>query len=181
LLERGWEGTSIDEVSRQSGVAKRFLYARYPDKASLFFAAVAQFRDEQIGALGAMDAPPEDVEEGLIDLGRRMMELALREETLAIIRLFLAEAPRMRGYAKLFAENFPRRGLAGVSRFLTIYVERGALVLDDVELAAQHFAMLVIGVPQRLAMLGHRDAAAEEERRLRSAVSLFLNGCRRRA
>lgn len=181
LLERGWEGTSIDEVSRQSGVAKRFLYARYPDKASLFFAAVAQFRDEQIGALGAMDAPPEDVEEGLIDLGRRMMELALREETLAIIRLFLAEAPRMRDYAKLFAENFPRRGLAGVSRFLTIYVERGALVLDDVELAAQHFAMLVIGVPQRLAMLGHRDAAAEEERRLRSAVSLFLNGCRRRA
>jgi AcrR family transcriptional regulator len=181
LLERGWEGTSIDEVSRQSGVAKRFLYARYPDKASLFFAAVAQFRDEQIGALGAMDAPPEDVEEGLIDLGRRMMELALREETLAIIRLFLAEAPRMRDYAKLFAEHFPRRGLAGVSRFLTIYVERGALVLDDVELAAQHFAMLVIGVPQRLAMLGHRDAAAEEERRLRSAVSLFLNGCRRRA
>jgi AcrR family transcriptional regulator len=181
LLERGWEGTSIDEISRQSGVAKRFLYARYPDKASLFFAAVAQFRDEQIGALGAMDAPPEDVEEGLIDLGRRMMELALREETLAIIRLFLAEAPRMRDYAKLFAENFPRRGLAGVSRFLTIYVERGALVLDDVELAAQHFAMLVIGVPQRLAMLGHRDAAAEEERRLRSAVSLFLNGCRRRA
>lgn len=181
LLERGWEGTSIDEISRQSGVAKRFLYARYPDKASLFFAAVAQFRDEQIGAIGAMGAPPEDVEQGLIELGRRMMELALREETLSIIRLFLAEAPRMQDYAKLFAENFPRRGLAGISRFLTIYVERGALVLDDAELAAQHFAMLVIGVPQRLAMLGHRDSAAEEERRLRSAVNLFLNGCRRRA
>jgi len=181
LLERGWEATSIDEISRQSGVAKRFLYARYPDKASLFFAAVAQFRDEQIGAIGAMGAPPEDVELGLIELARRMMELALREETLAIIRLFLAEAPRMRDYAKLFAENFPRRGLVGISRFLTIYVERGALVLDDVELAAQHFAMLVIGVPQRLAMLGHRDSAGEEERRLRSAVNLFLNGCRRRA
>jgi AcrR family transcriptional regulator len=180
LLERGWEGTSIDEISRQSGVAKRFLYARYPDKASLFFAAVAQFRDEQIGALGAMGAPPDDVEQGLIELGRRMMELALRDETLAIIRLFLAEAPRMRDYAKLFAENFPRRGLAGISRFLTIYAERGALVLDDAELAAQHFAMLVIGVPQRLAMLGHRDSPAQEERRLRSAVNLFLNGCRRR-
>ena len=181
LLERGWEGTSIDEISRQSGVAKRFLYARYPDKASLFVAAVAQFRDEQIGALGAVETPPDDVEQGLLDLGRRIMDLALREETLAIIRLFLAEAPRLRDYAKMFAENFPRRGLAGISRFMAFYVERGALTLDDSELAAQHFAMLVIGVPQRLAMLGHRDSPDQEERRLRSAVKLFLDGCRRKS
>jgi TetR/AcrR family transcriptional repressor of mexJK operon len=181
LLERGWEATSIDEISRQSGVAKRFLYARYPDKAALFAAAVAQFRDEQIGALGALDAPPDDVEEGLLALGRRMMDLALRDETLSIIRLFLAEAPRMRDYAKLFAESFPRRGLAGISRFLTLYAERGALSFDDAELAAQHFAMLIIGVPQRLAMLGHRDGPETEERRLRSAVKLFLDGCRRKS
>jgi TetR/AcrR family transcriptional regulator, mexJK operon transcriptional repressor len=180
LLERGWEGTSIDEISRQSGVAKRFLYARYPDKASLFVAAVAQFRDEQIGALGSVGTPPDDVEQGLLELGRRIMDLALREETLAIVRLFLAEAPRLRDYAKMFAENFPRRGLAGISRFMTFYVERGALTIDDPELAAQHFAMLVIGVPQRLAMLGHRDSPDQEERRLRSAVTLFLDGCRRK-
>lgn len=180
LLDRGWEGTSIDEISRQSGVAKRFLYARYPDKASLFVAAVAQFRDEQIGALGALETPPDDVEEGLLELGRRMLAIALRDETLAIVRLFLAEAPRMRDYAKIFAESFPRRGLSGISRFMAVYAERGALTLDDPELAAQHFAMLIIGAPQRLAMLGHRDSPEKEERRLRSAVRLFLDGCRRR-
>jgi TetR/AcrR family transcriptional repressor of mexJK operon len=180
LLERGWEGTSIDEISRQSGVAKRFLYARYPDKSSLFVAAVAQFRDEQIGALGALERPPENVEHGLLELGRRMMDLALREETLAIIRLFLAEAPRMGDYAKLFAESFPRRGLSGISHFMKVYAERGVLSIDDPELAAQHFAMMVIGVPQRLALLGHRGSPDEHERRLRSAVNLFLDGCRRR-
>src|SRR5579872_6781221 len=87
LLERGWEATSIDEISRQSGVAKRFLYARYPDKAALFFAAVAQFRDDQIGALGALEAPPEDVEGGLLALATQMLTVALRDESLAIIRL----------------------------------------------------------------------------------------------
>jgi AcrR family transcriptional regulator len=180
LLERGWEATSIDEISRQSGVAKRFLYARYPDKAALFFAAVAQFRDEQIGTLGALAEPPDDVEEGLLALGRQMLAVALRDETLAIVRLFLAEAPRMRGFAKLFAESFPRRGLAGISHFLAAYVERGALSVDDPQLASEHFAMLVVGMPQRLAMLGHRDAPEADERRLRSAVKLFLEGCRRR-
>lgn len=179
LLERGWEATSIDEISRQSGVAKRFLYARYPDKAALFFAAVAQFRDEQIGTLGALAAPPEDVEEGLLALGRQMLAVALRDETLAIIRLFLAEAPRLRDFAKNFAESFPRRALSGIARFLSTYVERGALSLDDPQLASEHFAMLIIGVPQRLAMLGYRDSPEADERRLRSAVKLFLDGCRR--
>lgn len=180
LLERGWEGTSIDEVSRQSGVAKRFLYARYPDKAALFFAAIAQFRDEQIGALGSLGAPPHDVEQGLLGLATQMFDLAMRDETLAIIRLFIAEAPRMRDYARLFAENFPRRGLSGIARLLSVYAERGDLSFDDPQFAAEQFAMLVIGVPQRLAMLGHRDAPDYEARRLRAAVKLFLDGCRRK-
>ncbi len=179
LLERGWEATSIDEISRQSGVAKRFLYARYPDKEALFIAAVAQFRDEQIGALGGgLDAPPEDVEEGLLALAAQLFDLAMRDETLAIIRLFLAEAPRLRDFARLFAESFPRRGLTGIARFLAIYAERGVLRFEDPQFAAEHFAMLVIGVPQRLAMLGHRDPPEQEARRLRAAVRLFLEGSR---
>ena len=178
LLERGWEATSIDEISRQSGVAKRFLYARYPDKAALFFAAVAQFRDEQVGALGSLGAPPDDVERGLTELARQMFALAMRDETIAIVRLFLAEAPRMRDYARLFAESFPRRGLSGIARMLSVYAERGALRFEDAQLAAEQFAMLVIGVPQRLAMLGHRDPPEHEARRLRAAVKLFLDGCR---
>ena len=178
LLERGWEATSIDEISRQSGVAKRFLYARYADKAALFFAAVAQFRDEQIGALGAVGAPPDDVERGLLALATQMFELAMRDETLAIIRLFLAEAPRMRDFARLFAESFPRRGLTGIARVLSVYAERGALRFEDPQFAAEQFAMLVIGVSQRLAMLGYRDPPEQEARRLRAAVRLFLDGSR---
>jgi AcrR family transcriptional regulator len=179
LLERGWEATSVDEISRQSGVAKRFLYARYPDKAALFFAAVAQFRDEQIGALGALAAPAEDVEQGLLALATQIFEVAMRDDTLAIIRLFLTEAPRMRDFARLFAESFPRRGLSGIARLLSLYAERGALRFKDPQFAAEQFAMLVIGVPQRLAMLGHRDPPEQEARRLRAAVELFLDGCRR--
>jgi TetR/AcrR family transcriptional regulator, mexJK operon transcriptional repressor len=181
LLERGWEATSIDEISRKSGVAKRFLYARYPDKTALFFAVVKQFRDEQMGALGALGAPPEDVEEGLLTLGRQMLDVALRDEALAIIRLFLSEAPRMGGgFTKLFAESFPRRGLSGIAHFLTIYAERGVLAFEDSQFAAEHFAMLVISYPQRLAMLGHLDSAEVRERRLRSAIDLFLNGYKKR-
>jgi TetR/AcrR family transcriptional repressor of mexJK operon len=107
--------------------------------------------------------------------------LALREEALSIIRLFLAEAPRVSDFARRLAESFPRLGFSELARFMTVYAERGALTIDDPQLAAQHFAMMVIGVPQRLAMLGHRDSKDEEERRVRSAVKLFLDGCRRKS
>jgi AcrR family transcriptional regulator len=180
LLERGWEATSIDEISRQSGVAKRFLYARYPDKTALLFAAVAQFREEATAGLGGLGAPADDVEQGLLALAARLFEIAMREDTLAIIRLFLAEAPRMPDDARLFAESFPGRGLSGVARVLSVWAERGALRFDDAHLAAEQLAMLVVGAPQRLALLGHRDTPEREARRLRAAVSLFLDGCRAR-
>ena len=40
FLEKGWAGVSVEEISRQSGVAKGFIYARYPDKAALFVGAI---------------------------------------------------------------------------------------------------------------------------------------------
>ena len=94
------------------------------------------------------------------------------------MRLFIAQAPRFRDFARLFAQSFPRRGLAGVTRVLSIYADRGALSFEDPQFAAEQFAMLVIGVPQRLAMLGYRDPPEQEARRMRAAVKLFLDGCR---
>ncbi len=33
FLERGLDAASIEEIAKQAGVAKRFLYARYRDKS----------------------------------------------------------------------------------------------------------------------------------------------------
>jgi hypothetical protein len=47
-------------------------------------------------------------------------------------------------------------------------------------MVAEHFAILVVGLPRMMALLVGREPPAEEERRLRSAVRLFLDGCRPR-
>jgi TetR/AcrR family transcriptional regulator, mexJK operon transcriptional repressor len=180
LLARGWDATSIDEISRQSGVAKRFVYARYADKAALFFASMLHFRNEWIAATRIPDPLPEDVGDGLILLGRTLLDIALTDEALAIARLFIAEASRFREQAKLFIENETSNPLEAISRILRFYADRGALDIDDVRLAAETFFMMVVGVPQRLAMLVQREPPEQEARRLRAAVKLFLDGCRRR-
>ncbi len=179
FLEKGWDGASVDEISRQSGVAKRFIYARYPDKAALFVGVVEQFIGEKMEILHRFEPLPEDVEEGLCAFGRRLLDLALRPETLAFLRLFIAEAPRFPDLAKLFVTNIRHRGHVEIVRVLAAYAEGGAIELGDPEIRAEQFFTLVVGMAQRQALLAGREEPAEEDRKLNAAVRLFLDGCRK--
>jgi TetR/AcrR family transcriptional repressor of mexJK operon len=179
FLEKGWDGASVDEIARESGVAKRFIYARYPDKAALFAGAFERFIEEQIGTLHTFEAPPEDVEAGLRALGRRLLDLALRPEVLAFHRLLIAEAPRFPGLAKLFVERNRPRPLSEIIRVLAVYADRGVIQFSDPEPLAEQFFILVAGASQRMALLSGREEPAQEDRRLEAAVRLFLDGCRK--
>src|SRR5262252_662365 len=64
FLKDGWDGTSIDEISRQSGIAKRFIYARYADKAALFVGTLQRFIEEHAGALQFSERMPKDIDQG---------------------------------------------------------------------------------------------------------------------
>jgi len=181
FLEKGWDGASIDEIARESGVAKRFIYARYPDKAALFAGALERFIVEKIVVLQRSENLPDDVGEGLYAFGRKLLEIALSPEALAFHRLFVAEARVFPSLAKLFAERHREGGALGqIVHVLSTYVERGALEPGDLEMRAEQFFILVVGIPQRLALLIGRESAADEDRRLRAAIALFLEGCRRR-
>jgi TetR/AcrR family transcriptional regulator, mexJK operon transcriptional repressor len=181
LLAKGWDGASIDEISRQSGVAKRFIYARYPDKAALFVGAILHYRLNQIGEIHLPDPMPADVEDGLMVFGQRLLDLTLTEESLAIFRLFIAEAHRFRDQVKLLlARDGDNDPLEVASRVLRDYAGRGALALKDPRLAAEQFFVLVVSVPQRLALVIGREPPEREAVRLRAAVRLFLDGCRAR-
>lgn len=180
LLQKGWDATSIDEISRQSGVAKRFIYARYADKAALFVAAILQYRGDQIAAFKMPDPLPDDIEEGLVVFGQHLLDIALTDDSLASIRLFIAEASRLRDQVKLLLEDNANNPLAAISDMLKVYADRGALDPDDLRFAAEQFFILVVGVPQRLALLVGRESPEREARRLRAAVRLFLDGCRRK-
>lgn len=180
FLDKGWEGASIDEISRSSGVAKRFIYARYSSKAALFAAALERFIEEQMGNLHAFAPLSQDVEDGLCAFGRRLLDLALRPEALAFHRLFIAEAPRFPDLAKLFIEKNRHRILGEIIRVLAHYANSGAIELGDPQIRAEQFFIIVVGVPQRMALLIGRDEPAKEEERLKAAIRLFLDGCRKR-
>ena len=176
FLEKGWDGVSVEEISRQSGVAKGFIYARYTDKGALFVEAIERLMADAIGTLHLAEPLPDDVEQGLYAFGRKLLDLVLQPEALAFHRQFIADAGRFPELAKLFVER--NRLLDMIIGVLRTYADRGAIKLSDPRTMAEHFAILVVGIPRMLALLVGREPPAEEERRLRAAVRLFLDGCR---
>jgi AcrR family transcriptional regulator len=175
FLDKGWDGVSVEEISRQSGVAKGFIYARYPDKDALFAEAIERLMADAMGTMHLAEPLPDDVEEGLYAFGRRLLDIALRPEALAFHRQFIAEAGRLPELAKVLVER--NRLLDLVEEVLGAYADRG-IKLRDSRMTAEHFAILVVGIPRMMALLVGREPPAEEERRLRAAVRLFLDGCR---
>ena len=179
FLERGLDAVSIDEIARQSGVAKRFIYARYDDKADLFVAAIEHAIVHRLEALHAFEPPRLPVEKGLVQFGRTILDFALVPEALAIHRLFITTAPRFPRLAELFIQRNRHRFVSEGVRVLRFYADRGEIDLIHPQLTAEQFFIAIAGIPQRLALFGMREPPAQEQRRLHNAVRLFLNGCRR--
>src|SRR5260370_37259641 len=176
FLEKGWDGVSVEEISRQSGVAKGFIDSRYPDKAALFVGAIERLMADATGTLHLAEPLPEDAEQGLYEFGRKMLDIVLRPDALAFHRQFIAEAGRFPDLAKLFLARNPARDL--IVEVLQTYADRGVIELSDPRLTAEHFAILAGGIPRMLGQLHWTAPPAEEERRLRAAVRLVLDGCR---
>ena len=56
--------------------------------------------------------------------------------------------------------------------------DKGAIITADVPALAEHFLAMVSGGPARLASFGILRDADEQQRRIQTAVDLFLRGIR---
>src|ERR1700733_2088209 len=71
FLEKGFERTTIDAITASAGMAKRTVYARYGDKATLFKAALQRAIDDWIVPVEQLQAAEtDDLEETLLAVAR---------------------------------------------------------------------------------------------------------------
>ena len=96
FLEKGYAATSIEAISRDAGVAKITIYRQFENKQALFHEvvhrAVSNARNTMQATVVREGA---DERELLLDLVERMYLGATEPETLALLRLVIAEAGRL--------------------------------------------------------------------------------------
>jgi AcrR family transcriptional regulator len=104
LLERGFDGMTVDDVAEAAGVGKATIYRRWASKELLANDAMADLFDLEIP-----DADTGSIAGDLLEVYRTALAFANSERGLALIRLAVAEANRDQRSAQIYRDVLDRR------------------------------------------------------------------------
>ena len=174
FLERGYDGTSCDQVALDARAGKASIYSRFANKQALFSAVVdnmlaRSFAQDDVG----VETP---LRERLAAVGMRVLTDALHPDAVALLRLVVAELPRFSN-SELHADQLVWR--AGVRRVATALAVGQPGRVDDSVDAAEYFIDIAVMPAVMRAMLGEptEQLLASGPKRIADAlVSLAADG-----
>ncbi|HET9377958.1 MAG TPA: TetR/AcrR family transcriptional regulator [Chthoniobacterales bacterium] len=181
FLEKGYDGTSMDDVATLAAVSKPTVYKHFADKEQLFAEIIrttANQVDDLIRLVAETLVDPGDVENGLTELARRFITALMQPQMLRLRRLVIANADRFPDVGRIWYELGFERVLATLASCFQRLAQHQLLRLDDPVLAANHFVGLLLWIPLNKAMFSgeHHASKAELERYARAAAHAFLGG-----
>jgi len=186
FLERGLAGTSVDEIARLARAGKPTIYARFPDKETLFTAVVSRTVLASIDRFES-DAPTGvSVEERLKSLGVNILKWVLVSEDIGMIRLAIAEARRFPDLASRVNRLARERAEKAVVRLLGEAAQSDelsklpAFAPERLPATSGFFRGLVVLPLVMRALYGEKLKAlhAEIEPHVARSVAFFLAACR---
>jgi AcrR family transcriptional regulator len=185
FLDRGLEGASVDEIAGVAHAGKPTIYARYPHKEALFAAVMERMvqRRTEILTAGRLSAEAgATIEERLTVFATLILNTALVDETIDLMRVAVAEARRFPGLAGSVHRLVRERGAKEIARLLGEFVEAGdtggdcAPAPDRLLELARRFAELVVQPIMIRALFGEDLATlrAEIGPHVQQAVEFFV-------
>lgn len=172
FLEKGYRGTSLDDIAALAAVSKRTVYNNFADKDRLFteiIGGVAASAEALAQSLGATIAGASDLPAVLREAARGHIRAVVRPQILQLRRLLISEANRFPELARDYYLGVPGRVMTAIADAFASLGARGLLrVLSPVR-AAEHYSFLLLGAALDRAMLGldpvpgATDAEREDE------------------
>lgn len=180
FLEKGYAGTTLDDVIARSGGSRQTLYALFGGKQGMFEALVAERSASIFEPFSEEDLQDRTPEEVLRKLGARYLEIITTPAALGMYRLVVAESAARKELAELFWRYGPGNGRAMFARYFARLAKRGVLHVADPEQSARLFMGMLMGTMHIECLLGLRATPllAEVEAQASGAVTQFLLGCR---
>ena len=181
FLQKGYAGTSMDDVAARAAVSKQTVYKHFADKQRLFTEVitsdVGRTEDTTEAQMAAMPDST-DVAADLRTFARWHLADVMQPGRLRLRRMLIGEAERFPELAQAWYATGPERSFAEFARWFAAWDRRGLLRVPDPMLAAQHFNWLVLSIPLNKAMAYATDeplfTPAELDRYADEAVRVFL-------
>ena len=182
FMERGFDATSIDAVAEAAQVSKLTVYSQYRDKRGLFEAVLKREIARWLAPLSIAaetqfnNISTASLERRLVDLGRQMLILSSNPGAGALSRILAAQAINFPDLAELAYEEGWSKAVSTTAQLFDHLKAEGSLQFGDTSVAAEAFLNIVIGQATRRSMYGIVIDPKIQDKRLRAAIKLFLNG-----
>jgi AcrR family transcriptional regulator len=186
FFERGLAGASMEEIAAVARAGKPTLYARFASKEALFAAVVTRDVDSNLAQFEDHLRTGATIEDRLASVGAALLRWALVSDTLALMRLAIAEARRFPELASTVHRMVRERGAEAVARLLREAAQSDAShtlpAFAPERLAATTRLFLeTIGLPLLMrALFGEKleTLRAEIGPHVACSVAFFLTACR---
>jgi TetR/AcrR family transcriptional regulator, mexJK operon transcriptional repressor len=169
----GYGTTSINAIARSARVSKNTLYARFPSKAALFQAIVAQqiaTVDEEVPASGGSDESLEDQLRAYVGVALRR---SLSKEAIDINRLILAESYQFPELGEASRARF-QIGLEHVARSIQECARRDRVPCRNPTAAAELFLSAMYGWYISVIVSNRQVTDRERNAWVDNAIRMFL-------
>ncbi|MEW2418662.1 TetR/AcrR family transcriptional regulator [Streptomyces sp. NPDC046866] len=179
FLDKGYSGTSMDDIARLAAVSKQTVYKHFADKEKLFAEVVLATTDRidaMVDLVADVPAEADALEENLTRLARRFLATLTQPQVLQLRRLIIANADAFPELGAAWYEQGFERVLATLAATFRRLTDQGVLGAGDPMLAAHHFAGLLLWIPVNQAMFhgGARHTDAELDHYAAAGVRAFL-------
>jgi len=178
FIEKGYDATSMGEISSLARASKETFYRHFPTKEDLLRAVVirrAEMIAEDVNDILADDDTPE---KALTQFGERILTRMTTKETLGFHRLLGMSRERFPDFLQLYRAAGPYRVRDAVARYLDLQIAAGKLRPMNALVAARQFFDLVAAEMVISANLSGKanPTKADIRQRVKEAVDCFLHG-----
>ncbi|MFD7460538.1 MULTISPECIES: TetR/AcrR family transcriptional regulator [unclassified Streptomyces] len=179
FLNKGYAGTSMDDIAKLAAVSKQTVYKHFADKEKLFAEIVLATTDRidaMVDLVADVPADAEGLEENLTRLARQFLAALTQPQVIQLRRLIIANADTFPELGAAWYEQGFERVLATLAATFQRLTDQGLLKTDDPMLAAHHFAGLLLWIPVNQAMFhgGAQHSEADLDRYAVGGIRAFL-------
>jgi len=176
FLASGFDGASMNDIARVSGVSKGTLYVYFDSKERLFEALIREERRQQAERLTDFSLEGRDVRASLFKFGCTLIEMMSRPDTLAQVRIVIAASTKFPQLGRAFFEAGPCFGADRLSAYMQRMNDEGVLRIADVRQAAWQFLELCQAGTFKPLLFRMFDelTTAQIEAGVRAAVDVFM-------
>lgn len=154
FLAKGFDAASMDAIALAAGVSKRTVYNRFRSKEELFAAAIVAFCKSILPLDIEESEANSPTKEFIRDVARRVVNVILTPEALALRRIAAFEAQRTPALGRAYLKHGPQWLIDTFTPVMKRLMDRGALRQDDPEKAVWRLGYLITEPLQTTMLMG---------------------------